>query len=216
MPFGRRGLDRLGACAGWQRIGLLGHSLGAIKAVYSQAHTPHAAVRRVLALSPPRLCYRTFQNDPLGAAFFDAITAAQRHVAAGEPEALIRVHYPFPMLITASGYVEKYGPAERYNVVPLVARVGCPLLFAYGQLELDSGSVAFAGVPEALREAARAGQALDIVTIPAPTTIIRAVSLRLPKPCNGGSRRKTFGPVRRRLCFPRQSGIFMGGWHPPP
>lgn len=151
--------------AGWERIGLLGHSLGAIKAVYSQAHASHAAVQRVIALSPPRLCYRTFQNDPLGAAFFDALTTAQRHVAAGDAQALIQVQYPFPMLITASGYVEKYGPAERYNVVPLVARIDCPLLFTYGQLELDSGSVAFAGVPAALRESARTGQTLEIVVI---------------------------------------------------
>ena len=56
--------------AGWQRIGLLGHSLGAIKSVYSQAYEPHPAVTRVLALSPPRLCYRNFKDDPQGAAFF--------------------------------------------------------------------------------------------------------------------------------------------------
>lgn len=44
-------------------------------------------------------------------------------------------------------------------------RIDCPLLFTYGQLELDSGSVAFAGVPAALRESARTGQTLEIVVI---------------------------------------------------
>ncbi|MFO0868201.1 MAG: hypothetical protein U0935_04580 [Pirellulales bacterium] len=152
--------------AGWQRIGLIGHSLGAIKAVYSQAHAPDERVRRVMALSPPRLSYACFQHDPQGAAFFDAIQTAKQQVAAGKDDALIRVQYPFPLIISAAGYLEKYGPAERYNIVPLVSQVACPLLFVYGQLELDSGSVAFAGVPEALRRAARPGQELDVVAVP--------------------------------------------------
>ncbi|MFO0817745.1 MAG: hypothetical protein U1A77_07385 [Pirellulales bacterium] len=155
------------ARAGWRRMGLVGHSLGAIKSVYSQAWAADERVVRIAALSPPRLCYRFFQNDPGGAAFFDAIKTAERHVAAGDGQALIRVQYPFPLLITAAGYVEKYGPAERYNIVPLVSRIQCPLLFAYGQLELEGGGIAFAGVPEAIRQAARPEQPLEIVEIAA-------------------------------------------------
>ncbi|MFM7070966.1 MAG: alpha/beta hydrolase family protein [Planctomycetota bacterium] len=176
---------------GWRRVGLIGHSLGAIKAVFSQAQSlaqsqapapgsspsqeqsPDPAsvatgglVSLVAALSPPWLCYRLFQNDPNGAAFFDAITRARKHVAAGEPEALIRVQYPYPLLISAGSYVDKYGPGEQYDIVPLVPRLNCPVLFTYGQAELETGGVAFAGVPEAVRAAARPGQAVSVAVVP--------------------------------------------------
>ncbi|MFO0906180.1 MAG: hypothetical protein U0939_24445 [Pirellulales bacterium] len=151
--------------AGWERIGLMGHSLGAIKSIYSQAYEPHPAVTRILALSPPRLCYRNFKDDPSGAAFFEAINLAQQRVEAGQGDEIIRVQYPFPLLITAKGYVEKYGPAERYDIVPLVSRLQRPTFFAYGQVELETGGAAFHGVPEAIRAAARPDQPLELTTI---------------------------------------------------
>ena len=152
---------------GAQRIGLVGHSLGGIKAVYSQANEPNPSVARLIALSPPRLSYLFFKNDPNGAAFFDAITTAQKHLDEGKHDTIIRVQYPFPLLITAGGYVEKYGPAERYNIVNHVSRLVCPSLFAYGELEIESGAVSFAGVPDALRAAARPDQSLAVAVIPA-------------------------------------------------
>ncbi|MEY4178975.1 MAG: hypothetical protein RLY70_2549 [Planctomycetota bacterium] len=155
---------------GWRKVGLVGHSLGAIKAVFSQSREasagPSGLVSHLAALSPPRLCYRLFQNDPAGAAFFDAITTARKHLAAGEPDALIRVQYPYPLLISAASYVDKYGPGEQYDIVPLAPRLPCPVLFTYGQSELETGGVAFAGVPEALRESARPGQPLTVAVIP--------------------------------------------------
>lgn len=157
---------------GWQRVGLLGHSLGAIKGVYAAAQLAAAgqaaatSLKSVIAVSPPRLSYRFFQHDPNGAAFFDAIQTAQQHVQAGQPETLIHVRYPFPLIITAAGYLDKYGPAENYNFLRYLGQVPCPVLFCYGQVELDSGSLAFAGVPEAVRESAAAGQAIDVEVIP--------------------------------------------------
>lgn len=151
---------------GWSRVLLLGHSLGAIKSVYSQAHSPASEVASIVAISPPRLSYVFFKNDPEGMAFFEAIRTAERYVANGEPDHLIHVRYPFPLWISAGGYVEKYGPAERYNIVRFADQLPCPTLFVYGQLELDSGSVSFAGVPEALRSAARASQILDVAVVP--------------------------------------------------
>lgn len=155
---------------GWQRVGLLGHSLGAIKGVYAAAHLAAPSIKAVMSVSPPRLSYRFFQHDPNGAAFFDAIQTAQQHVQAGQPDTLIHVRYPFPLIITAAGYLDKYGPAENYNFLRYVSQVNCPQLFCYGQVELDAGSLAFAGVPEAIREAATAGlavgQAIEVRVIP--------------------------------------------------
>lgn len=151
---------------GWQRVALVGHSLGAIKSVYSQAVEPREEVRAIVAISPPRLSYQFFQQDPNGTAFREAITTAQHYLDQQAGDQLIHVKYPFPLWITAAGYVEKYGPAERYNIIPLVHRLNCPTLFTYGELELESGSVSFAGVPDALRAAARPDQNLSILEIP--------------------------------------------------
>ena len=137
---------------GYRRIGLLGHSLGAVKSVYSQAIEPHPAVSHIVAMSPPRLSYRCFQHDLNSARFFEAVKTAEQHVQAGQPGALIQVRFPFPLLITAAGYLDKYGPDERYNIVEYVNRLSCPALFTYGQLEVEMGSTAFAGVPDAVRD----------------------------------------------------------------
>ena len=62
----------------------------------------------------------------------------------------MRVKYPFPLLITAEAYLDKYGPEERYNILRFAHRVPCPVLFTYGRRELDSGSVAFQNLPQDL------------------------------------------------------------------
>ena len=135
---------------GCHHVGVVGHSLGAIKAVYATAYQPHAATRLVVAMSPPALSYRRFLDGPRRKLFEKTMRRAQQHVDEGKPEAIIRTKYPFPLLITAAGYIEKYGPAERYNILRFANRLPCPTLFTYGQRELESGSVAFADLPDAL------------------------------------------------------------------
>jgi hypothetical protein len=73
-------------------------------------------------------------------------------VAQGRGDELFTGKFPFPLLITASGYVDKYGPAERYDILKYAADVPCPALFTYGSKELRLGGVAFDGLPEALME----------------------------------------------------------------
>jgi len=53
--------------------------------------------------------------------------------------------------MTAAGYIDKYGPAERYNLLKFAAELPCPALFTYGTKELASGGIPFAGMPEALK-----------------------------------------------------------------
>jgi len=137
---------------GFARVALVGHSLGAIKALYSQAHAPHPQVACVVAISPPRLSYAAFRAMPESSVFEQSLTQAQRLVEAGCPDELFTCQFPFPLLITAGGYLDKYGPAERYNILRFVANVSCPTLFTYGGKELAEGGIAFAGMPEALAE----------------------------------------------------------------
>ena len=160
----RAWIDGLGA-NGVPRGGLLGHSLGAVKAIYSQAHDPHDNVVGLIAASPPRLSCTAFGNSDRSADFQDALLTARQHIREGRPETLFTAKFPTPLLISAGSYVDKYG-AERYNVVNVVDRLRVPALFTYGAVELEKGGVAFAGMPDAIRKAASPGQPPTLVTIP--------------------------------------------------
>jgi pimeloyl-ACP methyl ester carboxylesterase len=139
----------LGRRAG-SRIGLIGHSLGAVKALYALAREPEVPVAALVAISPPRLSYSWFAASPQGRDFLETYHRAERLVEAGEPNALLEVQLPLPFVITAVGYVEKYGPDERYNYLRFADAVRCPTLLTLGGIEVEN-NMAFRGAAEALR-----------------------------------------------------------------
>jgi pimeloyl-ACP methyl ester carboxylesterase len=144
------------------RIALVGHSLGAVKCLYALAHEPALPVARVIALSPPRLSYAWFCESPEGAKFVETYLEADAHVQAGRPGALLDVPLPLPFVITAAGFVEKYGPDERYNYLRFLKSVPCPTLITLGELEV-SGNMAFRGAAEAIGQIA---PTVGVTTIP--------------------------------------------------
>lgn len=145
---------------GYRQILLLGHSLGAVKAIYAQAREPQPGVSGLIAISPPRLSCQAFQNDRQSARFLQTLSAAQQHLESGDPGRLLQTQIPVPLLISAAGFVDKYGPQERYNFLRFASQVHCPLLFTFGSLELQHGGVAFAGLPAAIESlAAESGAA---------------------------------------------------------
>ena len=145
--------DRAGA-----RVGLLGHSLGAVKCLYAAAKEPGVAAECVVAVSPPRLSFTWFNASPDGARFREDYETAERHAAAGRGEALMEVRQPLPCVMTAGGYLEKYGPEERYNYLRFAADAHCPVLVTLGGAEVES-NMAFRGAVEALAPlAARHGR----------------------------------------------------------
>lgn len=149
---------------GCRRIGLIGHSLGAIKAIYAQARTPHPAVAAVIGISPARLSFRWFSESPQGEMFRQAMNQAEALFAAGQGETLMQVEFPLPYIVTAAGYIDKYGPAERFNVIEHLPRLACPTLITFGSVEVQS-NVAFRGLPEALEEATAGQPHITIATI---------------------------------------------------
>lgn len=151
---------------GYGRIGLLGHSLGAIKSVYAEATEHHPNVACVLAASPPRLSYAAFRQGPSSSDHFASLATANEHLAGGNPDALFNATFPFPMLISAQTYLDKYGPEERYNFLPYVNNLRVPTLFTYGQRELETGGVAFAGLPEAIGAVSDSAEAIQVATVP--------------------------------------------------
>ena len=151
--------ERVGA-----RVGLLGHSLGAVKCLYALAHEDTLSVERVVAVSPPRLSYSWFCGNPEGTAFLETYQRAESMVQAGQPTALLDVKLPLPFAIAAAGYVEKYGPDERYNYLRFLTSVRCPVLLTLGEIEV-AGNMAFRGAPEAIAELGPRAGHVNVATI---------------------------------------------------
>src|SRR5205823_5319742 len=110
---------------GGPRVGLLGHSFGAVKCLYALTHEPDATCACVVALSPPRLSYSTFCTSAHATTFLETFQRAEALVQQGQPNSLMEVTLPLPYVISAAGYVEKYGPDERCNFLRFVAQVPC-------------------------------------------------------------------------------------------
>jgi alpha/beta superfamily hydrolase len=72
------------------------------------------------------------------------------------------VRLPLPFVITAAGYVEKYGPEERYNYLRFVSAVRCPVLLTLGGMEMQN-NMAFRGAAEALADLRHADLAINII-----------------------------------------------------
>jgi alpha/beta superfamily hydrolase len=146
------------------RIGLVGHSLGAVKCLYTLAQEPRLGAGCVAALSPPRLSYSWFCTSPEGPHFLETYTEAERHVQSGRPATLLDVKLPLPFVVTAAGYVEKYGPDERYNYLHFAAGLPCPGLLTLGSVEVET-NMAFRGAPEALAALGDRNGRLTVATI---------------------------------------------------
>ena len=171
-------IDCLGG-RGYRRIGLLGHSMGAVKAIVTLAGEQPPRVARLVAISPPRLSYSHFLTSRRGDAFRATFERAAACVAAGRGDELLWVTFPLPYYVTAAGYLDRYGPAERYNVLPLLARVGCPTLVTYGSVELAGD--AFQGMSEAVELSASEANRLRVAVVAAPTTFTPACTTHWPR-----------------------------------
>lgn len=149
---------------GQQRVGLIGHSLGALKVLYSQARSAHDAVAASIAVSPPRLNHELFNTGAKAADFKRSFRDASELVAAGQGQMLFQALFPFPMIRSATHFVDKYGPESRYDILKFSHEVKSPTLITFGEKELQTGGVAFAELDRKLAE-------LDWSTTPAIKTI---------------------------------------------
>jgi pimeloyl-ACP methyl ester carboxylesterase len=155
----------LAQAAGYQRIGLWGHSLGATKSIYYMAVQPDPRVTSVVAGSPPRFSYSAFAATAEGEEFVRIAAQAQRHIDSGHPEALIDTIYPVPLLITAKAFMEKYGPEEKYNILQYIPKVRVPLLIMIGTAEAQT-MMAFKGLPVEVEKLAGELDHLTFASIP--------------------------------------------------
>lgn len=122
----------LAASRGFRRIGVWGQSLGAVKTIYFLSAQGDPRIARAITTSPPRFSHSAYRAREDGAAFLAYYDRAQQLVDAGQPETLFAVELPTSFVMTARVYVDKYGPAERYDVLQHLPNVKTPLLVTIG------------------------------------------------------------------------------------
>ncbi|MGH8066239.1 MAG: alpha/beta hydrolase family protein [Candidatus Entotheonellia bacterium] len=151
--------------AGYRRIGLWGHSLGATKSIYYMATQHDPRVTCVVAGSPPRFSYAAFAALAEGETFKHVASQAQQHIDRGHPETLIDAVYPIPLLVTAEVFIQKYGPEEKYDILQHIPHVQCPLLVMVGTAEAQT-MMAFQGLPPLLEKLAGTTDRVTFAAIP--------------------------------------------------
>jgi pimeloyl-ACP methyl ester carboxylesterase len=149
---------------GFERIGLLGHSLGAIKALYTMAGQPSRNVAALVAVSPPRLSYSHFCETPRADRFLKTFAEAKDLVERGLGDQLMLVEFPLKYYVSAAGFVDRYGPDERYNILRFLGDVRVPALVTYGSSEVQA-DFAFRGMPEAVQALATTANHLQVAVI---------------------------------------------------
>jgi pimeloyl-ACP methyl ester carboxylesterase len=128
---------------GFVEPGLIAHSLGAVKSLYCLAHGL-VGVRRLIALSPPRLNTELLVSDPeKNHVFREHLAQAQALCDSGNEHQIIRVRFPLPNWVSAGTFLDKYGSGEKYDYMYLWGRVTVPCLWLFGSLEVRSGSANF-------------------------------------------------------------------------
>jgi pimeloyl-ACP methyl ester carboxylesterase len=149
---------------GLRRIALVGHSMGGLKAIFTQSRSPLEPVTRLVAISPPRFCHAHFQKHKLAGQFREDYRRADALVSRGEGETLLQVRQPLPIAMPASQFVAKYGPHDDYDIVKLLPHVGCPTLVVIGT-EAAKTSAAFDGLEGELRRMAAENARLSVRAI---------------------------------------------------
>ena len=130
----RAGVDHLWE-RGCRRIGLLGHSMGAVRVAYYAATQDDSRVAVVVPVSPVRLSYSYYLESADAAEFRANVETAQRLIDQDEPDAVFRVGFPIPQYFSAASYLDKHGPEEKYNLVRLAHRIRVPLFTLNGSRE---------------------------------------------------------------------------------
>ena len=122
---------------GYERIALLGYSLGGAKVLYYAAHNTDSRMRALISCSGVRLSANVFAASERGDDFRRNLGRAQKLVAAGEGESLMLIDYPIgPTYFQPAGYLEKYS-GEKFNLAQYAHHIRVPIFNLIGEQELD-------------------------------------------------------------------------------
>ncbi|MDE2779054.1 MAG: alpha/beta fold hydrolase [Chloroflexota bacterium] len=120
---------------GYRSIGLLGHSMGAVKVGYYAATEGDERIVTVIPISPVRLSYSYYMQSEDAEEFRSIIERADQMEAEDRALELMEVRFPIAQMFSAASYLDKHGPAERYNLVALSPRISAPMLVMGGEQE---------------------------------------------------------------------------------
>ena len=130
----RAGIDYL-ASLGYQRIGIIGHSMGAVKVAYYAAVEDDPRVAAVIPVSPVRLSCSYYLESEDAEEFRGNLETADRMEAEGRALDLFYVDFPIKEMFSAAAYLDKHGPLERYNIIQHAPKITVPLFVLSGSLE---------------------------------------------------------------------------------
>ncbi len=139
--------------AGNTRVLIAGHSLGAIKSLYSQAHARHDNVAGILGLSSTRLNYHQFATCSAKEKFLSSFALAEEMIRLNRGDDLFKFEFPFPTWMGARSFVDKYGMENRFDWTNFIDLIPEPILLTFGERELDEHP-AFEGVEKLALEVA--------------------------------------------------------------
>ncbi|MEE9257175.1 MAG: alpha/beta fold hydrolase [bacterium] len=121
---------------GHKNIVLWGHSRGAVKTVYYQAHEGDGRLRGCIVGSPPWLSYSRFVKSAQADKFLENYRLAQKLVKEGNPNGTFWTHLPTYYVAGAECYLAKYGPDEKLNIFKYIERIKSPVLALTGTEEV--------------------------------------------------------------------------------
>ena len=130
----RAGIDYL-AGLGYQRIGILGHSMGAVKVAYYAATEADNRVAAVIPVSPVRLSCSYYLESEDADEFRANLETADRMEEEGRALDLFYVDFPIKEMFSAAVYLDKHGPLEKYNVIQHSPNIRVPMFVLSGSLE---------------------------------------------------------------------------------
>ena len=119
---------------GYRRFILIGHSLGAIKAIIYQGTQRRSDVAGIVSCSAPKQFYsERIARQPK---FRELIEQAEKMIAEGNGEELMSVAVgATPGIFSARSHLNKYGKDDRNDCRPHAGHIGCPLLAIVGGAE---------------------------------------------------------------------------------
>jgi hypothetical protein len=74
------------------------------------------------------------------------------------------IRFPLTYYVSAAGFVDRYGPEEKYNVLRLLPRVAVPTLVTYGSTEMQ-GEITFRGMSDAVERLSGAEKSRQVAVI---------------------------------------------------
>jgi hypothetical protein len=122
-------------------VGLGAHSLGAVKAAYWLSEQRGGGVKRLIALSPPRLSTAILrQDEKRGEVFSRDLDQAKQFCESGKSDHVMRVRYPLPNWLSAATFLDKYGSEDRYDYFGWLEKISQQSLWVFGESEVRNGS----------------------------------------------------------------------------